>query len=276
MKTQRRLPAGSGPHPAPSPCPQELRGRTQPRLATGHSWHRSSQLSCRFLPASFPPSPLRRPASPRTCTACARKPRLVSRGGASLLPRAPLCSSPRRLLSPSGCASQRLRHAWDAAREVFVIDPSSPRPGSERFRAGSRRAAVAHAVLSRSLAAACLRCRPSRLPFAVPLTLVAPLSRLCPHRVTAHTAAPPCAHPVGCTRPAPASGHLQSRMSRHSHRQEILSDPTSDPPPGFSQALLLHMCRFSVFSSFLKKPLKYNLLRETVVRGKHSVCTVPH
>lgn len=128
MKTQRRLPAGSGPHPAPSPCPQELRGRTQPRLATGHSWHRSSQLSCRSLPlpASFPPSPLRfRPRLARAPPALG-KPRL---GGASLLPRAPLCSSPRRLLSPSGCASQRLRHSWDAAREVFVIDPSSPRPG---------------------------------------------------------------------------------------------------------------------------------------------------
>lgn len=122
--------------------------------------------------------------------------------------RLPPSEGPAVLLAPqaplsSGCASQRLRHSWDAAREVLVIDPSSPRPGSERFRAGSRRAAVAHAVLSRSLAAACLRCRPSRLPFAVPLTLVAPLGRLCPHRVTAHTAAPPWARPVGCTRPRP-------------------------------------------------------------------------
>lgn len=187
-----------------TPCPVALSpgAPRQDAASAGHGAQLapvlSAQLSIpsRLLSPKSPPVP----ASPRTCTACARKPRL---GGASLLPRAPLCSSPRRLLSPSGCASQRLRHSWDAAREVFVIDPSSPRPGSERFRAGSRRAAVAHAVLSRSLAAACLRCRPSRLPFAVPLTLVAPLSRLCPHRVTAHTAAPPCARPVGCTRPRP-------------------------------------------------------------------------
>lgn len=48
--------------------------------------------------------------------------------------RLPPSEGPAVLLAPqaplsSGCASQRLRHSWDAAREVFVIDPSSPRPG---------------------------------------------------------------------------------------------------------------------------------------------------
>lgn len=177
-----------------TPCPVTLSpgAPRQDAASAGHGAQLAPVLSAQLSIPS--PSRLLPPKSPPASGLASHVHRLSSKASSRVSRwRLPPSEGPAVLLAPqaplsSGCASQRLRHSWDAAREVFVIDPSSPRPGLERFRAGSRR--------SVAFSGCCL--------FALPSQSAAFRCPADPRRPPQPSVPPPCDSPHSGASPGPS------------------------------------------------------------------------